>query len=109
MLCRVGGGIIFEDLAILACQKPTGFVGISRLNMCHHLLVHVAGDTHYKGFKGYHKIFASKISSSSSSSRVHKSSLRYFQPPSARMTTILPRSKLSAARNAACRAAPHDG
>src|SRR5436309_7042180 len=77
--------------------------------MRQYLFEHVTGDTHDERFIGYHNIFASKSSSRSSSSRVHKSSLKYFQPPSARMTTILPRSKLSATRNAACRAAPHDG
>src|SRR2546423_13646557 len=110
MFGSISGQVVFDYSTIFACQEAAGFVGVTGHHVRHHLIVHGPGDAHDKLFiSGYHKILASKSSSSSSSSRVHRSSLRYFQPPSARMTTILPWSKLSAARNAACRAAPHDG
>src|SRR5438132_13190619 len=106
----IDGRVVFDYATIFACQQAAGFVGVTGHHVGQHLIVHCPGDTHDKLFiTGYHRILASKSSSSSSRSRVHKSSLRYFQPASARMTTILPCSKLSAARNAACRAAPHDG
>src|SRR5256885_16151837 len=109
MLGSISGRVVFDYSTIFACQQATGLVGVTGHHMRHHLIVHCPGDTHDKLFiTGYHRILASKFSSSSSRSRVHKSSLRYFQPPSAKMTTILPRSKLSPARNAACSAAPHN-
>src|SRR6266480_6990332 len=106
----ISGRVVFDYSAIFACQEAAGFVGVTGHHVRHHLIVHCPGDTHDKLFiTGYHRILASKFSSSSSRSRVHKSSLRYFQPPSAKMTTILPRSKLEATRKAAWRAAPQEG
>src|ERR1700730_4891853 len=109
MLGGVGGRVVVDYLTVFACQQAAGFVGVARCHMCQHLFIHPTGNTHDKWFAAYHKILASKSSSSSSSARVHKSSLRYFQPPSARITTILPCSMLAATRRAAWRAAPQDG
>src|SRR6266699_6860977 len=105
----VGGRVVLDHLSILASQQTAGLVGIARNNVRDHLLVHCRRDTHDKTSAGHHNSFASKSSSSSANSRVHRSSLRYFQPPSARITTILPCSMLAATRSAACSTAPHDG
>src|SRR5581483_4335532 len=109
LLGGVGGRIVLDYPTIFAAQRAAGFIGIARYDMRGHLIVQCPGDTHDKGCVIYHNNTASKSSSSCSISRVHRSSLRYFQPPSARITTILPRSMLAATRRAACRAAPHDG
>src|SRR5438067_13728931 len=102
MFGSISSRVVFDYSTIFACQEATGLVGVTGHHVRHHLIVHCLGDTHDKLFiTGHHRILASKSSSSSSRSRVHKSSLRYFQPPWATMTTILPRSRLSAARNAA--------
>src|SRR5215467_15863259 len=105
----IGGGVVLDYLAVFASQQTTGFIGIACNNVRDHLLVHCRRDTHNKTCAGHHNSFASKSPSSSSNSRVHRSSLRYFQPPSARITTILPCSMLAATRSAACSTAPHDG
>src|SRR5690348_6241808 len=108
MLGSIGGWVVFHHLTVFACQQPAGFVGIASDDVRQHVGVHRPGDAHYKGcfrFLRYHNNFASRSSSSVSRSRVHRSSLRYFQPPSARMTTILLRSMLDATRSAA----PQDG
>src|SRR5260370_25984873 len=105
----IGGRVVFDYLAIFASQQTTGLVGIACNNVRDHLLVHCRRNRHNKTSAGHHNSFASKSSSSSSNSRVHRSSLRYFQPPSARITTILPCSMLSATRRPACSTPPHDG
>src|SRR5260370_20047728 len=105
----IGGRVVFDYLAIFASQQTTGLVGIACNNVRDHLLVHCRRNMHNKTSAGHHNSFASKSSSSSANSRVHRSSLRYFQPPSARITTILPCSMLAATRSAACSTAPHDG
>src|SRR5215469_1988553 len=94
----IGSRVVLDYLAILARQQATGLVGIPCNNVRDHILVHCRRNTHNKTSAGHHSSFTSKSSSSSSNSRVHKSSLRYFQPPSARITTILPRSMLAATR-----------
>src|SRR5579884_2505647 len=107
MLGSVGGWIVFDYLSTDAAKRTAGFTRVALDDTGHHFLIDRLRNTHDK--RCYHNIFASRSSSSSSSSRVHRSSLRYFQPPSARMTTILPRCMLAATRNAACNAAPQDG
>src|SRR5690348_14163104 len=98
MFGGIDGRVVFDYLAILAGKQAAGFVRVTGRHVRHHFIEHCSGNTHDKLFTGsYHKILASKSSSSSSSLRVHRSSLRYFQPPSARITTTLPWSKLSAA------------
>src|SRR6266487_3920800 len=105
----IGGRVVLDYQAVLTRQQTAGLVRIACNNVCDHLLVHCCRNMYNKTCAGHHNSFASKPSSSSSNSRVHKSSLRYFQPPSARITTILPCSMLAATRRAACNAAPHDG
>src|SRR6266516_27504 len=109
LLSGVGGRIVFDDRPILATERATGLVGIACDDMGLHLVVDRCGDTHNKTCFSYHNTFASNSPSSSRRLRVHRSSLRYFQPPSARMATILPCSMLSAIRRAACRDAPQEG
>src|SRR5579863_4271611 len=109
MLGGISGRVVFDDLTILARQHTTGFVGIARDDVCQHIGIHRRGNTYFKRRFIYHNSLASKSSSSSPSSRVQRSSLRYFQPPSAKMTTIFPCSILAPTRKAACNAAPQDG
>src|SRR5579875_1215285 len=95
----IGGRIVLDDQAILAADDATALVGIALHDMGHHLLINRLRDTHHERgvlHLSYHNTFASKLSSSSSNSSVHRSSLKYFQPPSARMTTIFACSSFSA-------------
>src|SRR5258708_4375745 len=101
--------IILDHQFTLTTKRSTGFVRITSHDMRNHLAIKSFGNTYNKTSFSYHKIFASKSSSSVSNSRVHRSSLRYFHPPSARIVTILPRSILAATRIAACRDAPQEG
>src|SRR6185312_13287098 len=96
-------------LTALTTQSTTGLVGVTSYDMSNHLCIDRLRYMQNEAIFSYHNIFASKSSSSSLSSRVHRSSLRYFQPPSARTTTILPCSMLDAMRKAACSDAPQDG
>src|SRR5690348_11671795 len=107
MLGSVSGWIVLDHLAADAAERTTGFIRVALDDTSYHFFIDRLRNTHDK--RCYHNIFASRSSSSSSNSRVHKSSLRYFQPPSARMTTILPCCILAATRNAACSTAPQDG
>src|SRR5258708_6973224 len=109
MLGGVGGRIVFDDKGINAADGSAALVGIGHGDMGEHFRVGSAGNTYNKCFTCYHNNLASNSSSTVSRSRVQRSSLRYFQPPSARMTTILPCSRLDATRKAACKAAPQDG
>src|SRR5450631_232427 len=108
-LGSVGGWIVLNDGPIFAPERTTGFIGIACGDMRDHFVVDCFRNTHCEIWFCYHNIFASKLSSRVCRSRVHRSSLRYFQPPSASSTTILPCCILSATRKAACRDAPQDG
>src|ERR1700738_3831430 len=110
MFGSIGGRVVLDNPAILACQHSTRFIGITCHHVRYHLFIHGCRDMHDKCFiTGYHKIFASKSSSSSSNSRVHRSSLRYFQPPSARITTIFPLSRLPPPPTSASEVARQEG
>src|SRR5260221_10693934 len=112
MLGSISSWVMLHDLTTTVTKGTTTFIWITLHNMGKHGLIDSIGNMYYETCiysMNYHNSFASNSSSSLLMSRVHRSSLRYFQPPSARMTTILPLSIFSATRIAACKAAPQDG
>src|SRR5579875_2773892 len=109
MFGSIGGWIVFYNQRINASQNSTALVRVGRGDMGEHLRVQSARNAHNKRITCYHNNLASNSSSRLSRLRVQRSSLRYFQPPSARITTILPRSRLDATRRAAWSAAPQEG
>src|SRR5579863_720202 len=83
MLSSISSRVMLHDLITTATKSATTFIWITLHNMGEHGLIDCMGDVYYETCicsMSYHNSFASNSSSSLLMSRVHRSSLRYFQP-----------------------------
>ncbi len=75
-------GVDTHRAAVLGGYQATDLVGKSLASMCHQLVDQSAGN--------YHRNALSRPASREDTSAVHRSPLRYFQPPSGSRATMVP-------------------